>query len=98
MKYRLLKEFPFVDPGTVLNLWMNGLFLTDNKTMIIPFNARESTQVIDELIKNGWIEELKPREFWLLVQAGSVRAGFTEKHHCCSEDINKLIKVREVLE
>ena len=54
---------------------------------------------LGRLIKAGWIEEIKPREFYMnvdeygVIHSASAKAGLIR----CSED-EEIIKVREVLE
>ena len=60
----------------------------------------------EPLLKEGWIEEIKPREWWKLYRKGMglLVADFKTKEEaqrykvnntCCSND--EIIKVREVL-
>ena len=97
MKYKLKRDLPFAKAGDNVEVNPGGC---------IPFanyssgTFSTSEEYIDKLIKEGWIEEVKPREWELwLDKDGCVTA--TSKECCIPIHVGnickEIIKVREVL-
>ena len=61
-------------------------------------------EYIRELISEGWIEEVKPREFWVIQteRSGVMACDDKVKAYDLADEINhqktEIIKVREVIE
>ncbi len=69
MKYILKKDLPFAKAGTAVGVSKNAggvpMCLWEHTTPDI------SKDFIEQLITDGWIEEVKPREFWVLKSSKS---------------------------
>ncbi len=63
MKYRLKKDLPFAKVGEVIDMGICGTFenihLRPNKT------GECSEDNLKMMLQDGWIEEIKPREWWV---------------------------------
>ena len=102
MKYKLKKDLPFAKAGEEL--------ITDSicvYTMGDVFNAGAKRQTklylgdILELTESGWIEEVKPREWYVGLTSQGFTCGIADNRDYFEhlERLpNKLIVVREVIE
>lgn len=62
MKYRLKKDLPFAKTGQEVRESLNGIQIKRNdKSSEFWITLGDKEKLIDE----GWIEEVKPREFWV---------------------------------
>ena len=109
MKYRLRKKLPFAEIGARVFFLFNGKsqFQHTNGYDVIAdgirFWCKESD--IDKLLKEGWIEEIKPREFevefykdgsfGLKNNRGDILMGIMNS---LQTDPIEIIKVREVID
>lgn len=105
MKYRLKKDLPFAKAGTRVWGYLENPFL--RKGMQVFVKSTDCKQgnhpddrgliyigIYDELIVGGWIEEVKPREWYVaLYGLGEFIVGYKNKF----ESDKELIKVQEVL-
>jgi len=103
MKYKLKRDLPFAKAGKEVKV---------NPTGCIPFINYSSgefattEEYVDKLLSEGWIEEVKPREWWEIERTdvgfyyddrfGSYEEaeGIRNSHYKNS----RIIKVREVIE
>ena len=107
-KYRLKKDLPFAKAGAEVRF--------DNKTFNFEAYSEEfngqwfpfAPSMQTDLISRGWIEEVKPREFWVLKNHRGLSAHYDKKmaEDCNWEDrtdksglvtFSEIIKVREVI-
>ena len=110
MKYKLKRNLPFAKAGTEIGLTPKGCIpisihnFTDlPKCDVSPIDICE--EYINELISEGWIEEVKPREFELHINNNShclsacykVGYGWLSKATHFNISGDEIIKVREVL-
>ena len=90
MKYRLKKDLPFAKAGTELVL--------KGEDRIRPSGAEEYliciTEDLPRLIKEGWIEEVKPREWEVYEYDGKL---YDAKNMLDPLSLTKF-KVKEVIE
>jgi len=96
MKYRLKKDLPFAKAGEIVNYKDLG-----GDAINIELNGL--CCYIPNIVKGFWIEEVKPREWWVTEHrdhsAGIVRrisASKEEEPECIVTNCEQ-IKVREVL-
>ncbi len=101
IKYRLKKDLPFAKAGAEVTIGVAssiGLYQYDNGKVNVAENQ------IEHLVNEGWIEEIKPREFELhFDETGTITYIVENNLIICNNgqsnlDSVKLIKVREVLE
>lgn len=114
-KYRLAKPLPFAKKGTEVQYGGSRIFVkrgeSDLEVSIDALGLRESTpeniqKELQRLIDEGWIEEVKPREFEVtLNKNGSLVKFFNGKDRftyinqpLCDYPPFETIKVREVIE
>lgn len=64
MKYRLKKELPFAPVGSIIESDSVGLFVRCESKNFLTWYIEEKYE-LQNLINNGWIEEVKPREYKL---------------------------------
>lgn len=110
MKYRLKKDLPFAKAGT--EIWVDNLWdgWIDAKVYAPTLMTNEyrwekiMLGKISALEAEGWIEEVKPREFWVELKQDSygnwkVNDVSENKDWLHEENtLYKSIKVREVIE
>jgi hypothetical protein len=68
MKYQLKKDLPFAKAGSPIKVYPEG-----STPMILFDHINEvdvSEEFIPKLLDEGWIEEVKPREFWVVPFTG----------------------------
>ena len=97
-KYRLKKDLPFNDKGsivptTIVNDQTADCYFLDNGEFVV------TPENLKALVTQGWIEEIKPREFWVEInnatnKATDVGKGFppdqTHPHYSYIEVIEVL--------
>ncbi len=70
MKYKLKKDLPFAKAGdeVIINKYEDVTTVKGHRNGKIFYSRIAGGQLHDECVlkKQGWIEEIKPREFWLL--------------------------------
>src|SRR5574343_50077 len=104
MKYRLKKDLPFAKAGNIIerieisNTAMRSYDVVNHKEIRIWLNEESDN---DHLINEGWIEEIKPREFYLFDDTQSSEKIFYNTIEEAKADlaqwaVKDLIKVREV--
>ena len=91
MKYKLKKDLPFAKAGAEVEIGGQPLKLV----WVMRVTKRKPDDLIyigtkNELIEGGWIEEVKPREFWISKNQFFV---LIDK----PREAEKYIKVREVI-
>ena len=109
MKYRLKKDLPFAKAGQELE---EELPIEYNQSVLwyredMGNNSRQTLCrrfEIPQYIEEGWIEEVKPREWWIAVgthigimtgfESESLAVGYKHQHYK-PEDIT-IVKVREI--
>jgi hypothetical protein len=104
-RYILRKDVPFINAGLGLYLGNDGLYSDPDfprLTKVISFNHTAREAAIDELIGGGWIEEIKPREFCIVMSPGRANFAFENSHLAAYEAEQRsnaeIIKVREVID
>ena len=97
MKYRLAKDTLFVKAGASVIFYESEkspefVILKSGDKSTVELNLYGKHRLVARLIKVGWIEEVKPREWW-------VHKGHVDSM-CSVRPINTdfFIKVREVIE
>ena len=107
MKYKLKKDLPFAKAGQTIAFTPSLLHIT---TLGIRKNYLFDRDDLNELIKDGWIEEIKPRESWTIkdnnyefLNQTYLYGSYSEAErafslHKLSSPRYEIIKVREVLE
>lgn len=100
MKYRLKKDLPFAEAGTKVQFLYASVKLSNVECYLnagnnVTFRVTDEDEV-GRLFKEGWIEEVKPREWKLLLVNGKPY----DYSYAPIESFDKqeIIKVREVLE
>ena len=99
MKYRIKREIPFAKQGVVLHINENHL-LCNEQGAYIGYNEDD----IAELLKDGWIEEVREPREWYLTEYGGCNSyiGYIyntkESAEKCGLENYRIIKVREVEE
>src|SRR3990167_6428889 len=102
MKYRLKKDLPLMEAGTKIKI--SDKYRDKDNDLPLPIvlfrdaiYIKDQQNLIDELISEGWIEEIKPREFWLYPSNDCPPYGvlLTEEW---TKGLWGVIKVREVME
>ena len=96
MKYLLKKDLPFAKAGAIVSVEKGAPI-----TFIDKRNVEYACNYLGEkkLIEDGWIEEAKPREWWVLEKQNSISI-YEDKEmaeHLRNPQSNLIIKVREVL-
>lgn len=112
-KYILKKDLPFAKAGIKIeqiqmsNTALKSYDLFSNNEVRFWINTEKD---LDYLISEGWIEEIKPREWWVLKPKDHSTAGqnvrFYKNPTYARDDYEKevneswfeIIKVREVIE
>ena len=100
MKYQWKKEVPFAKAGTKVHITSTGC------VPISLFNHADGTgsdiciDSLPQLIADGWIEEVKPREWYVLEcnNPGLLWESEAIKEQLAKNPNLKFIKVREVIE
>jgi len=103
MKYKLKKDLPFAQAGEQARCFYgSSVFSITYRMDSVDFNLT-SEEYIDKLIRDGWIEEVKPREWVLEIDTSlcgevshAVRPA-NAKGRMLHKD-SEIIKVREVIE
>jgi len=106
MNYRLKKDLPFAKAGTIIELSPSEgcipMAIYDFRDLpgSEASNVNISKEYLDELISEGWIEPIKPREWWVLEceTPGLLWAGEDIKAQLKKNPNLKFIKVREVIQ
>lgn len=95
MKYRLKKDLPFAKAGEIVDVNDD----TDIWT-VRPLNAKIDCPLCDipEDARDEWIEEVKPREWWISKTVLTDFANEDEEKIYAFETRKDLIKIREVIE
>ena len=86
MKYKLKKDLPFAEAGVEVKLV--------NEKRAIEYNGYQC-DIYD--LRNGWIEEVKPREWYIVNHTLSHRTVEDSVSHICKEKGCQVTKVREVI-
>ena len=95
MKYILKKDLPFAKVGTEVRYFYGTTiehinFNRENNTVDIHIPMKESIAMYFE---DGWIEEVKPREWEVWLSKGQIHSTLP-----IMSDAHTLIRVREVVE
>lgn len=90
MRYRLKKELPFAKAGDEIHIG-ECIYTDDMEAWAIGERGD-----LKKLIEDGWIEEVKPREWWVGEQV-LMNEDITNTNYDPPEGI-KYIKVLEVIE
>jgi hypothetical protein len=110
MKYKLTRELPFTKVGSEVVISNNREIIVKGNRGCVLFIIKigdvgeEDLGDIKYLVDNGWIKEVKPREFNLVISLGQPNIAFENIHLAMYEaDERKsasteIIKVREVQE
>ena len=99
-KYRLKKDLPFAKAGVEIEIGCNNNYdeLINSRKDKKPAIYLKGQVSLQNLLNDGWIEEVKPREFWIEVDPES---GLSLHRDTKSEKkgytFTELIKVREVI-
>jgi len=97
MKYKLKKDLPFAQAGEQARCFYgSSVFSITYRMDSVDFNLT-SEEYIDKLIRDGWIEEVKPRE-WYISETVVRDYGRERKESFFKHDRSDLVKVREVTE
>ena len=97
MKYKLKKDLPFVKAGELLSFTEQTICIHTHRTFKYYFDRSE----LQNLISEGWIEEVKPREIWINLYENN---QYGQAHLTKNEAISigggnkRIIKFREVLD
>jgi len=95
MKYRLKKDLPFAKAGIIINV--ANCDHRDSTWSIFNRTLFASKSDIKDLISDGWIEEVKPMEFNLVVDDFGRVYGEALPGESIPL-ISRVIKVREVID
>ncbi len=121
MQYKLLKDLPFAKAGMNLRIDEEHLLVDPEDFYLVGLKAKGKHQMltgliighiddIPTLVIDGWIEEIKPREWyevetqdsfghWQLYTGGRYYTEEVAREVACSLPQNaRFIKVREVIE
>ena len=108
MKYRLKKGLPFAKAGEeIICTYLEITYLDkDLYKHTLGYGSEEHGDTKNRLLKEGWIEEIKPREFWVVRRYNiGIVTGFDSESSAVAyikQTGNSLqyqiTKVREVLE
>jgi hypothetical protein len=103
-KYISKNDLPFAPAGAEVII-DRGIWIKNRgkiyKIDVLPrdYSEKELQLEIGRLISQGWIEEVKPKEIWLLFNSeDTVRAYFNNPGHCVPKDRANLRKFCEVFE
>ena len=110
MKYRLKKDLPFAKAGIdVYNFNANKNFNEGDEEVNVPLTNTDIYKLtfvtpnqmiyigqLSELISRGWIEEVKPREWDVILWNNEISSKGVIMRS--THDVPEHIKVREVLE
>ena len=92
MKYKLKKDLPFAQAGEQARCFYgSSVFNITYRMDSVDFNLT-SEEYIDKLIRDGWIEEVKPVELYVRYD------HFTTLDEMKYWDKSKFIKVKKVIE
>ena len=110
MKYRLKKDLPFADAGTEVwidntwTAWIDANVYAPNYG-VTEFETRKvMLGKSSTLVAEGWIEEVKPREWWLEVTPEQVYVRVINldmlgnPREKLFSSGSELVKVREVID
>ena len=103
MKYRLKKDLPFAFAGTTIEADSVGLFVRYRTKNFLTWYIGENDS-LQNLINSDWIEEIKPREFYIEIRkSDGVATDVYELIDASHNSLNMIerydyIKVREVVE
>ena len=108
MNYRLKKDLPFAKAGTIIELSPSEgcipMAIYDFRDLpgSEASNVNISKEYLDELISEGWIEPIKPREFYVTLyggtNVGTIHNTEDEAQRFLTKNLGTVIKVREVTE
>ena len=93
MEYQTARDLPFAEAGTKVELSLSEGCIPMSLYNIKDCEVTISKEFIGQLLCEGWIEPIKPREFWIEVQTTGT---FVQT---CKDDLDnegEVIKVREV--
>jgi hypothetical protein len=103
MKYRLKKDLPFADAGTEVwidntwTAWIDANVYAPNYG-VTEFETRKvMLGKSSTLVAEGWIEEVKPREYWVAYNEDKI-LGVCKYDNETFVGTTHFVKVREVLE
>ena len=106
-KYRLAKDLPFAKAGAEVGYSASRIFVQRGETRLeacidaLDFlgpNPEIIQKELQRLIDEGWIEEVKPREFYIVFDKNSKILGAIDDQRTTFLGAHRFIKVREVLE
>ena len=103
-KYILKKDLPFAKAGTGVKIVFNANYSYDLVTIPNQHLSGEQTIKINKDETENWVEEVKPREWNLIVSPGRPNIAFENIHLAMYEadEIKdnpvEIVKVREVIE
>ncbi len=97
MTYKLKRDLPFAKAGAEV--------FTDDVGVYIMYEEKDYSEAVmldynldlDGLIKDGWIEEVKPREWWIVDCSEPAWLFTKDQMEIKKENGCKFIKVREVI-
>ena len=78
MKYIWKRDLPFAKAGKIISFTEDSIVIDrdDTNSKKIYYNRED----LDYLLSEGWIEEVKPRELWLVEDAyNGIVAGFEDE-------------------
>jgi len=93
-KYRLLKDLPFAKAGAEVGVELAISVRGKDNFLTWIGDPKDLESLIDE----GWIEEVKPREFYIVFDKNSKILGAIDDQRTTFLGAHRFIKVREVLE
>ena len=104
MNYILKKDLPFAKAGTIIDLSPSEgcipMAIYDFRDLpgSEASNVNISKEYLDELISEGWIEPIKPREWTLEVTPEQTYIRILPIRQKLFSSGSEIIKVREVIE
>ncbi len=102
MKYKLGRELPYAKVGNFVKITDEDLIFVDGDMPNGGCFFIGYEKDLDKLISEGWIKEIKPREFDLCFQeeifCGISHNGSELWHNALSHHLCHIVKVVEVIE
>ena len=101
MEYQTARDLPFAEAGTKIELSLSEGCIPMSLYNIKDCEVVISKEFIGQLISEGWIEEFKPREWWVRILDENhieITKNEIELAGWSFDRLSKIIKVREVIE
>jgi hypothetical protein len=102
MEYKLAKDLPYAKAGSKVKVTSTNYVYAYSTPQEVFYMG-----IKDQLLKDGWIEEIKRREFWMIIEKSTGRVCQTSQNkknlldkwkYEYSADFTEIIKAREVIE